>query len=230
MEASFGSTLDNHGSHRGDGMATTYTEYRKRVEVIKNGILKDSGSQPDLNRLVRAGLDRQSFLEVLAAGAAEDRISRAISVLASPMRRRQRQLKSLAWQIRTVAAHAERLANSEDSNLDPWALLMPGSLRPLKRYKDPIEWCGPHLIRALRRCADRAEFQARAFGSYLRRLLPRDRWLHVKIVLDCVREETGEPFREEVARLLTDAYRAAGAARDFSSEQLRKIEKRYPAL
>jgi hypothetical protein len=210
-------------------MATSYTDFRRRVELIKHGVLKDSGSQRDLNRLIRAGLDRETFLEILAVTAAEDRISSAISVLASPMRRRQKQLKSLASQIRTVAAHAERLANSEESNLDPWALLMPRSLKPLRRYKDPVEWCGPHLIRALRRCADRAEFQARAFGFYLRRLLPRDRRLHVKIVLDCVRRETGEPFREEVARLLTDAYRAAGAVRDFSAEQLRKVEKRYAA-
>jgi len=86
------------------------------------------------------------------------------------------------------------------------------------------------LVNALRRCADRADFQARALGFYLRRLLPRDRWLHVKLLLDCVRKETGKPFREELARLLTDAYKAAGALRIFSAEQLRKIEKRYPTL
>ncbi len=211
-------------------MARSYTQFRKRVELVKRGILKDSGSQRDLTRLIRAGLDRESFLEILAVAAAEDRISDSTSVLASPMCRRQRQLKSLALQIRTVVAHAERLANSEESNLDPWALLMPGSLRPSKRYKNPVEWCRPHLVNAQRRCADRADFQARAFGFYLRRLLPRDRWLHVKLLLDCVRKETGKPFREELARLLTDAYKAAGALRIFSAEQLRKIEKRYAAL
>ena len=125
-------------------MARSYTQFRKRVELVKRGILKDSGSQRDLTRLIRAGLNRESFLEILAVAAAEDRISDSTSVLASPMRLRQRQLKSLALQIRTVVAHAERLANSEESNLDPWALLMPGSLRPSKRYKNPVEWCRPH--------------------------------------------------------------------------------------
>jgi hypothetical protein len=207
----------------------------KLKQSVKERLRASHESKVDLQGIVGAApsRDRESFretlLEVLATAAAHARIGGSEAILAAPMRRRARQLRSLAEQMRTVANHAERLANDKDSNLDPWARLMPGALGG-KCSVDEVDWCKPDLIETMRRCAERAVFQARAFGFYTRRRIGQDRWLDAKILVDLVKADTGQSFYSNLARLLTDAYEAAGVSRTFSAEQLRKIVSRYPDL
>lgn len=205
--------------------------FEKLKESVKQRILAGH-SRHDLERIVSAApkRDRESFrgslLEILVVAATHDRIEGSEAVLAGPMRRRASQLRSLADQMETVAKHAKRLDGSKDSGLDGWAVFAPGSIPRSAQSPDDADWCSRDLIKAMQQCAERARFVARAFGHYTRQGTKFVRWLDVKLLAELVRKNTHRSFWPELARLLTDAYEAAGTRRVFSEEQIRKHAKR----
>lgn len=178
---------------------------------------------------------RNDLQEILKAGAGKDALLSALAMAVMPpsgksncdhMRNQQKQLRSLAGQIRTVAQHAERLALDPRTYLDLWPRLMDQSSkhyreRELKR-RAPLE-----LFDQMRRFADSAEKRAWELGRCLRHNAQMERNLGVAFLLFLVYHQTGKTFEAQLARLLTDAAEAAGVPGRFSADRLRKLFRRH---
>jgi hypothetical protein len=201
------------------------TEPTEKIAQIKRGIIATRGSQADLGRIVKAGAVRGASLDALldllaSAVAPQEEIS------ADEVRAKQRQLESIAGQVRTVTRHAERLANDPSYYLHFYS---PFAGRDAKDYKkrEAALLASRWPFAAMRSYAEWAEIQARAFGWWLRRNSQKESNLGIMFLLLQVHLWTGRLFEPELARLLTDASEAAGEKVFFSSSRLTKMFNRH---
>jgi hypothetical protein len=193
----------------------------ENVAQIKRRILAARDSQVDLDRIVKAGADRGALLDLLARAVAPQE-----EIRAEKFRAKQRQLESIAGQVRTVTRHAERLANDPSYYLhlySPWAGRNAEDYKKRKAALLASRW----PFAAMRSYAEWAEKQARAFGWWLRRNSQKEGNLGIMFLLLQVHLWTGRLFGPELARLLTDASEAAGEKVSFSSSQLDKMFERH---
>jgi hypothetical protein len=192
------------------------------IYEIKRKIRTAPGAWRDLQRITKSGVERDALLSMLTM---------AVMPIpgksdASRMRKAQRQLRSLAKQLRTVASHAERLG------LDPYThleLLSPFADLAFERFKEqePRRRAPVGLFRAMRGYADWTEEQARKFGRCLRKNSQKEGDLGVMFLLFQVHSQTGELFAAALARLLTEASQAVGRPREFTADQLTKMFERH---
>lgn len=215
-----------------------YQEWQREILKIERAVAKN-GSR-DLDVLVKAGVDREVLLKLLAVAANGNH-----GPMKKLMRTRRDALRSLSKRLDALADEAEKLADDPLSVVQFWAHLEGGwgvlGMKPPKPMSD--DPCLPLVFTGMRVFAKKVRRQATLFSNYLRAYSRRDKgvvlllihvWMsrptqmgikksatgHVRFHLDCL---------EELARLLTDAFEAAGkqGKSRFSADGLRQIFKRH---
>lgn len=190
------------------------------IDEIKRRILAMPGCPRDLNRIVKAGAHGRALLDLLARAVAPQEEG-----LAQQFRKRQRQLDSIAGQVRTVTRHAERVANEPSFYLHLHSVFAAKDAEDYKKGEAALlasRW----PFAAMRCYAEWADQESRAFGRWLRRNSQKERNLGVLFLLQQVHLWTDRLFENILARLLTQASEVAGENVPFSSSKLTKMFNR----
>lgn len=203
-----------------DKLEEDYRKWQVDIKARERVIARNGGH--DLDVLAAAGVDRNVLLKLLALAPSRDRTWTGI------MRQRQAALKSLSRRMDTLAREAKQRARDPLSVVQFWAYTSGGwgdlgMKLPGPMIQDP----GIALvISGMVVLAKRMKEQARRFGRYLKAYGRAD----VGVVLLLVRYRMFRPKMDhfnELARLLTDAFEAAGMNKSFSADGLRKTYKRH---
>ena len=206
------------GSAFEDEMDEDYREWEQETVRIEKAI--SLVGRRDLSVLGRAGVDRKVLLTLLALAARSDR------GLPKLMRQRQAALKSLSRRLETLAEEARERVNDPLSVVQFWAYINVGKTLGMPFPKAMADDPGAEFIVAgMRTLAKIMSGQAAKFGDYLRTWGKTDigvALLLARYRLLCPKME----HLDELARLLTDAFEAAGKNRSFSADGLRKTYKR----
>ncbi|HEV2304640.1 MAG TPA: hypothetical protein VGR93_03915 [Candidatus Acidoferrales bacterium] len=205
-----------------------YVEWRREMECIKQKIAKKGAH--DLKRLERAGVPREISLELLALTAARD------DAMIQVMRRRRDKLKSLAGRMERIGHDLQEAVNDPLMRMAFWVYYEAfGAILGMKEPKswtwkdaDPGAFLGPSTMRVF---AKMFREEAKKFSIFLRRygradsrqgvglLLLRVYLLRIRREGDNLRAgrrfvkltpKRGPDQLDAVARLLTDAFEAAG--------------------
>src|ERR1700687_5759968 len=86
-------------------------------EVVRRKILCMPGVWKDLDPIVKAGANRGALIELIVRAV----IPRPKNSGMDSMRSKQRELKSLTMQLKTIAAFVDRVASDPHSYLEFWA-------------------------------------------------------------------------------------------------------------
>jgi hypothetical protein len=197
-------------------------ETNQTIVEIKRKLQATPGIDADLKPIVKAGLDRDSLLDLLVQAVMP---TPALSVT-DRIRKKQQELRSVAMQVTTVARHAERMANDPSSYIE---FFSPFRTAEFKRHRDEgtkrraARW----PFKEMRDYANWAENEARNFGELLRRNAPAEHRVGIFFVLSQVYLKTGEIHAVRLARLLTDASHATGKNEMFSAGRLTKMFERH---
>lgn len=196
-----------------------YQEWRGKVERIEETVYRVG--RRDLDALARVGADRKSMVTLLALAAIEDRES-----LSRLMRQRQTALRSISRRMNRLAKEAKDRINDPMSIVQFWAFMNGGSALGMPFPKAMSEDPGAEfMVAGMRAMAKILGEQATKFGQYLRAWGKTD----IGVALLLARYRMFNPKMsqlEELARLLTDAFEAAGKQKCFSADGLRKTYKR----
>jgi PAS domain-containing protein len=196
------------------------------VAKIKRGILASSNASYHLRCISSAGMDRDVLLDLLARAVVDDLDASSSKSQTERMRAKQRELRSIAGQMETMARHAERVALDPESYLEFWS---PMSSKDFEDYKSrqsrlrASRW----PFQSMREYANWARDMAQTFGKCLTRNARRERYLGIFFLLIQVHHRTGKRFEAHLAHLLTDAFQFAGVKRVFTKDQLRKMFVRH---
>jgi hypothetical protein len=203
-----------------DELEHDYRKWRGEIKAIESVIARNG--RHDLDVLAAAGVDRKVLLKLLALAPSRDRSWTGI------MRQRQAALKSLSRRMETLAREAKERASDPLSVVQFWACTFGGwgalgMKQPGPMTDDPGI---AMVIAGMAVLAKGLREQAKRFGRYLKTYGRAD----VGVVLLLVRYRMFRPKMDhlnELARLLTDAFEAAGMGKSFSAEGLRKTYKRH---
>jgi hypothetical protein len=196
-----------------------YERLESRDKELERRLFALPGSQRNLKTLVRAGASEAQILKLLALAVSEKFFWQ------KPMRRKKKELESLANQLDTVAKHAQRVSVDPFSNGILWlAILGIGLWDGVKRSaKADPRW----MFRLMRAYAKNCRDKAKAFGKLLREYPPRQK----RQMIDCLILEvwlhTRKYHDKEIAFLLTNAHEAAGRKREVTEDQIKKHRQRY---
>lgn len=194
--------------------------FAREQRDIQRKILTMPGPRHDLKRLVRDGANEKKVLELLFF-MLEDR-----GFWRKTVRRKKKELETVADQLEMVADHAERVSLDPFSSFTQWIAIL--GLDKWEHVKPPAQ-CAPTFIFALMRShAKNCRDQAKAFGNLLREYPPQQK----RQMLDCLLLEvwrtTGNYHDAEISRLLTDTFAAAGKTDEqFTEEQIKKHRQRH---
>ena len=195
------------------------SEFARQWQDIEQQIAKTG--RRDLGVLVKAGIGRKTLLCLLSLAALSgEKEWRAVA------RRKIAALRSLGGQLDTVARHAERMALDSLCYAKTWGDLISASLEfdPFFAIYQPIP---VGLFRSIREHANGVRAQAHDLGRSLRRAGVKERRRVVLLLLYRIARSTRRDCDPELARLLTDAFEAAGRPKHFSADRLRKYRDRY---
>jgi hypothetical protein len=197
-------------------------EANQTIVEIKRKLQATPGIDADLKPIVKAGLDRDSLLDLLAQAVMP---IPALSV-ADRIRKKQQELRSVAAQLLNVADHAERVANDPSSYLE---FLSPFHTAEFERYRaeETKRRAARWPLQEMRNYANWAENEARNFGELLTRNAQQEHRLGIFFLLSHVYLKTGKIFAVRLARLLTDAFHASGKDEMFSASRLAKMFERH---
>lgn len=204
-------------------MTDTWTEAWERSErkhrELQDRILTIPGSQRVLSKLAKAGADRGQILSLLSSAVADKDVWR------KTVKRKKRELESIANQLETVAKHAQRVS------LDPlcdgilWLKIL--GTGKLENVKPATEYAPIWLFEFMRRYAKSRREVARILGSILRKYTPIQKRKVISCLLAEVCLHTGRHHDKEIAFLLTNASEAAGHKRVFTEDQVKKHRQRH---
>lgn len=230
-----GGYVSNPGKNTTFSAGDRYQQSWKRYRHVK----KSLSGNPDLERIVKAASkdkrdELREFVVECLAQAVAFAPTEGTAGNAGAARRRTRRLRSVAQNMRTTAKQAKYLMESDDARMDLLAALaydkfLTGRVEMSDGWPntEKFHWCSEKLIEAMNQCAELAAIQASALGHYGRRGVPFERSIPVLILDKRIRRDTNHDFHNELARLLTDAYDAAGANKTFTADQIRKIANRH---
>ncbi len=194
------------------------------IAQIKRKILAMPGARRDLRVIVRAaGVDREVLLDLLAMAVTPQEKKLAVKI-----RAKQRQLESVAGQIRAVTDDAERLANDPTAYLQFYSPFADGAAEDYRKQR-AARLASQWSFAGMRGFAEWAEKEARTLGWWLRRNSQKESKLGILFLLYQVHFWTDKLFEPELARLLVDASEAAGENETFSPSQLTKLFQRTVA-
>jgi len=187
------------------------------IESLEKKIAKMG--RHDLDALARAGVPRQAMLRLLAvrAGSAGDRMPGLIK----PMRARTVELKRLASQLEALARDVERAIDAPEMRIRFWAYNLGHSfyIEPTEGLTWKSEAGVPLLPSDMRALAQRFRGEVKQFTKALRAYGRKDSQGHIGFVLFQIwlcrlrhgaQVSDGPDCLDKVARLLTDAFEAAG--------------------
>jgi hypothetical protein len=206
-----------------EAITDTWREAWERSEQkhreLQDRILAIPGSQRVLSKLTEERADRGHILSLLASAVTDKDFWR------KEMRRKKRELESIADQLETVANHAQRIS------LDPlcygslWLPLL--GIGEWDMVKPPQQRAPIWIFEFMRLYGKNCRERAKAFGSLLREHPPRQK----RMMIDCLLLRawllTGKYHDKEIAFLLTNAFEAVGSKREFTEDQIKKHRQRY---
>jgi hypothetical protein len=202
-----------------DEMDPGLQEWQKNLKRIEDAVCRVG--RRDLDVLARVGADRKSMVTLLALAATEDR-----KWLLKLMRQRQAALKSMSKRMNLLANDAKERINDPMSVVQFWVFMNGGSALGMAFPRTMADDPGAEFIVAgMRTMAKILGEQATRFGKYLSAWGKTD----IGVALLLARYRMFNPkmsHLEELARLLTDAFEAAGKKKCFSADGLRKTYKR----
>jgi hypothetical protein len=205
-------------------MTESWQEINERLErrdrEIERRILALPGSERYLRALVRAGANEGQVVRLLCYAVGEKGWWR------KPMRRRKKELESIAGQLETVAKHAQRVSLDYFSYGALWLVIL-GINQRWEDVKPPSELSPAWLFGFMRRYAKNCRDKARAFGGLLRTYPPRQNRQMIDCLILAVWLGTGKYHDKEIAFLLTNAYEAVGRKREVTEDQIKKHRQRY---
>jgi hypothetical protein len=140
------------------------------------------------------------------------------------LRRKQREMTSLADQLNTVARFVSRVGNDPLSFPDSWAALVGLGRQPdaLSLRKD-----GAYVSAIMRLHASKYRNQAKLLGRLLRFYAKEKRNWSLYPLIAHVWLSTGTPHDRETAQLLSAACEAMDVDRHFSELQIKKHRQRH---
>lgn len=201
-----------------------YKEWENRRAELERKI--DRISSRDLHALKRAGADRKRLVRLLALTAMSD----GSEYWKKAIRERRDELVSFAKRIDTLSGEAKKLATDVTyrSQFHFWWFAK-GSVLGMREPTPLSDVPGVGItISGMRVLAKTYRHEAKRMSDLLRHYGQTDSGL-VHLLL-CVYLWTGgsAPLQyDHLARLLTDAFEAAGKTGEFSGDQLRKIWSRH---
>jgi hypothetical protein len=199
-----------------------YAEWQGTLRPIEVSIRRKGAR--DLRILKKAGADSDALVKLLAMTAKGE------ASWKDALRSRKERLISIARRMEKLAEDAEKQANDPSYQLDFWLGLRGGGIlgmqwSPAWSEQDPGP---PFIVAGMRTWSDMCKKEARRLGRYLRSFGQTEPWLALLLLyVERWTQDKGNMHFEELARLLTDAFEAAGKRRDFSAEGLKKTSKRY---
>jgi hypothetical protein len=202
-----------------DEMDADRRKWQKELVRLENTISK--AGRHDLRVMKNAGVDQKVLLTLLALAAQGDR-----KWMLKLMRQRQAALKSLSKRLDNLARETKQRVDDPLSDVRFWAYMNGGSVLGMQFPKTLADDPGAELaVGAMRTLAKITKEQAIKFGLYLKAWGKTD----MGVALLLARYRTLCPkmnHLDALARLLTDAFEAAGKNKCFSADGLRKTYKR----
>jgi hypothetical protein len=202
-----------------DTWRESWEQSERNHRELQKRIIAIPGSERVLSKLTREGANREKLLSLLANSAAD------LDFWRPAVRRKKRELESIANQLQTVANHAQR------ASLDPlcygtlWLAML--GLAGHEVVKSPKEVAPLWVFGLMRLYAENCRQRAKAFGNLLREHPPRQKRAMIDCLLLEIWRKTGKYHDKEIAFLLTNASEAAGHNRVFTDDQIKKQRQRY---
>jgi hypothetical protein len=197
-----------------------YAKWERGLRPIEVSLQQKSARE--LYALKKAGVDPQrllGFLVLIASGN---------DGWKNDMRSQRDALLSTARRMEILARDAENQAKDPLCQMDAWIALLAG--RPLG-MEFPKPWidrdpCAALIIAGMRAWAKVWKREAQLLGRYLRSFAQTDSGIVLLLlyVWSCTAKNM---HFEELAWLLTEAFKVAGKDKNFSADGLRKIFKRH---
>jgi len=187
--------------------------------TFERRILKIPEAKAVLDRLVLEGADRNQILELL-----HQHVSMNKFPWREQLRRKKREMTSLADQLNTVARFVSRVGDDPFSFPDSWAALVGLRNQPaaLSVRKD-----GAYVSAIMRLHASKYRNQAKLLGRLLRFYAKEKRNWSLYPLIAHVWLSTGKPRDRETAQLLSAAWEAMNADKHFSELQIKKHRQRH---
>jgi hypothetical protein len=187
--------------------------------AFEHRILQIPEARTVLDRLVVKGAGRNEVLGLLY-----EHVSTNIFPWRKQLRRKQREMTSLADQLNTVARFVSRVGDDPLSFRDSWAALVGLGKQPdaLSLRKD-----GAYVSAIMRLHASKYRNQAKLLGRLLRFYAKEKRNWSLYPLIAHVWLSTGKPHDRETAQLLSAAWEAMNEDRPFSELQIKKHRQRH---
>lgn len=201
-----------------------HDEWEKGVAKLESGINKSSSR--DLDVLIRAGADRKKLIRLLALTASEDGSEHWKKLI----RQRRNALRSLARRMETLSAEARKQAADITFRAQfHFYCFEKGAVLGMKEPTPLREVPGVSFtISGMRALARMYRDEAKQMTQLLRHYGQTDSGLvHLLLCVYLWTRDSTDRRYEVLARLLTDAFEAAGKRDEFSADQLRKIWNRH---
>jgi hypothetical protein len=131
------------------------------------------------------------------------------------VRRKKKELESLARQLETVANHAQRVSLDPSSYGTLWLAIM--GWGKWENVKSPKELAPTYIFGLMRLYAKNCREKAKAFGNLLRQSSCQQREMTDLLLIE-VWLRTQKHYDREMAFLLTNAFEAVGRKREFSED------------
>jgi hypothetical protein len=194
--------------------------YERRQSEMQRRMLAIPGSRRDLGVLVREGADEKKVLDLLYS------ITWDATFWCKPVRKKKRELEDIAHQLEMVANHAERISLDPLSYGTLWTAIL--GFGKWEHVRPAAERSPKFIFGLMRLYAKNCKEKAKAFGKLLRDHTPRQRHWMLDCLLVEVWRKTGKYHDAELARLVTDAFEAAGRKnRQFTEDQIKKHRQRH---
>ena len=187
--------------------------------AFERRVLKIPEARTVLDRLVVKGARRNEVLGLLY-----EHVSTNTFPWRKQLRRKQREMASLADELDRVARFASRVGNDPLSFPDSWAALVGLGKQPdaLSLRKD-----GAYVSAMMRLHASKYRNHAKLLGRLLRFYAKEKRNWSLYPLIAHVWSSTGKPHDRETAQLLSAAWEAMNEDRHFSQLQIKKHRQRH---
>jgi hypothetical protein len=194
-------------------------ELKQKDRRTRELILKDRSAVRALRILTCAGADKDKILRLLSLCVHDEKLWQEI------VRRKKKELESVANQLETVANHAQRLSLDPLSYDSLWSFVL--QIGKLEDVKLPEECSPTFIFESMRSYAKNCKDRAKVFGTLLRQYPAREKRQMTEQLMFEIWLRTGKHFDKEVACLLTIAFETVGRDRQFTMDQVKKQRQRH---
>jgi hypothetical protein len=199
-----------------------YAKWEKEVVDTERKI--DRPASFDLDALTKAGADRKALVRLLAITANKG----GTEWWKELVRRRREALKSLARRMDTLETEAKEQAADVTFRSSFYTYFLGGGSSIGMKEPEPLDQQTgvSFVISGMHALANAYRVEAKRMSHFLRHYGQTDYGLVICVMRAIIWTKSTDHF-ESLARLLTDAFEAAGKREVFSADQLRKIWNRH---